>query len=123
MKKLVMTFMLMISLLIISGCSGGSYKITVGNLDTTSNSIQGSYKTFDGNYFKTVKLEEGDVIHFHFRETTKKGTIKAKLLLNDKVITMIEDDSEVTIDKKGSYKVKVYADNHGGTFTVSWDIN
>lgn len=122
MKKFISPFIIIITLLIITGCTGYSYTLIRGQINTTSHSIEGSYQTFDRNYCKDVKFEEGDIVDFKFRLTTDKGTLNVKLYYNDEVITFIEDDMQVTIDKTGTYQIYVFADEHGGSFKVSWEI-
>ncbi|QVK18715.1 hypothetical protein KHQ81_03110 [Mycoplasmatota bacterium] len=122
MKKVFLSFIMIFFLLFISGCSNNSYYIERGNVSATSHYIEGSYKTFDGDYHKNIKLEEGDIVQFHFESTTNKGTILSEIYFQDQLISTIQDKCEVTIDTTGTYEVTVIADNHSGSFKVSWEI-
>lgn len=120
MKKKVCFFIVLLPLLLI-GCSGGSYTITIGGLTSDSNSISGQYNSFSGNYFKKVTFEQGDLIHFDYSVSTKKGILAVKLLNSSgKVIEEINKDHTILITKKDTYKIRVEGKKHQGSFYVSW---
>ncbi len=123
MRKILCIFSLILSLLILGGCSGGNYKLNMGNVHSTSNSIYGSYQLFDGYYFQEVKLKENEVINFYFDVTTISGTLNANIYLKDNLLDNIQNESIITISKSSTYRIKVIADHHEGSFTLIWVIN
>ncbi len=62
---------------------------------------------------------------FHFTIHTNKGSIKAELLDEDsnELIGTIEDDTQLNIPKDSTYRIKVIGDNHGGNFSLSWELS
>ena len=127
-KKIMLLAILVLSMVILVGCSGGSYLITIGDIDTTGNSITGSYEKFDGHYFKKVKLEEGQNLKVKFYTVTEEGSIAAQVEdPSGEVILQLEgqDDAqekEIAINRTGTYSMKVTADKHKGSFQLNWEI-
>jgi predicted Zn-dependent protease len=107
---------------ILTGCSGGSYAISIGQLTSSSNSISGEYRSFSGYYFKEVTFEKGDAIHFNYSVSTKKGTFSAKLMNSSgREVNEIRNDQTIEITKTDQYKVRVEGKKHKGSFYLSWN--
>lgn len=108
--------------ILLMGCSAGSYVIKTGNLSSSSDSISGEYSKFSGHYYKKVKFEEGENITFSYSASTIDGKLSANLMdSSDKVIEEITDKMVITIPKKDTYKIQVEANNHKGSFSITWD--
>ena len=118
MKKQVWFFIALLPILLI-GCSGGSYVISIGGLTSHSNSISGEYRSFSGYYFKEVTFDQGDSVHFDYSVSTKKGILTVKLLNSSgQVIEEINKDITIRITKKDTYKIRVEGKKHQGSFYV-----
>ncbi|WML40029.1 hypothetical protein RCG19_23170 [Neobacillus sp. OS1-2] len=110
-------------LLNLVGCTGGSYTITVGEIDTQQNVMSGEYKSFSGHYFKKVKLEDRQTLKVTFSGDTEKGEIIAKVIDSDgNTSKTLKSGNTVTIFEPGHYKLQVEGKEHKGHFTLSWKI-
>ncbi|MCY6960363.1 hypothetical protein [Clostridium brassicae] len=119
-----LSMMLFLIICLLMGCSGGSYKINEGDIKASDNSINGSYGSFTGNYFKKVKFEKGEDIKFDFEINTVKGRVSAKVIdSQDNTVAKIEKSKSVKIDKADTYTIKVEGENHEGGFVLTWNIN
>lgn len=120
-RFIVVTALILLSL-IPAGCSGGSYKIVVGDIKAAGSSITGSYRGFTGEYFKQVKFEEGRTVRFSYSNHTISGQLTAKVIDPEgwPIIELSGQDSTV-IQKTGKYKIVVTGRNHEGDFMVSWE--
>lgn len=115
--------LLVIILVMFTGCSGGSYRITVGDIGVSHQKMSGKYSSFTGHYFKTIKIRSGETLAVHFSSVTKKGTLTASVINSEgRKIKSIETDDTVQIDKPGKYKLQVNGKKHKGHFTLSWKI-
>jgi hypothetical protein len=121
-KKQSMTIILILmTLLIFTGCSGGSYKIINGDIDTQENGMNGQYKEFTGKYYRKVKFGKGDVVSFNIIVNTSKGNLSFKLLNPEgEVVNELEKGEIIEIVKTGLYKVQVESNKHKGSFIISW---
>ena len=110
---------------LISSCSGGSYRITIGHINSDSNSIEGSYNSFSGSYYRKIKLTEGDEIIINFKKQTKKGSLDAELISPEGNKIEIANESKnqsIIIKKSGTYKITVIGDGHEGNFIITWYV-
>lgn len=119
--------LIFISLLgiLIAGCSqGGSYKLIMGDIHTGDKSIEGSYSSFSGNYYKKIKLDKNTKINLELTAETRAGTITAQLINpeGNKDLELKEGSSkEKMINKSGQYKMKVVGEDHKGSFELKWE--
>lgn len=110
-------------------CTGGSYSIIKGRIKHSSNEITGSYQKFDGEFFKSLKLEKGQQLFASFEAETEKGSLSLLLVDpfgNTFVSVPFPEETkvrEIEIDRSGRYKMKVVGEDHGGRFSVNWTIN
>ncbi len=110
-----------IAIFVFTSCSGGSYKIIKGDIDVDSNKMSGEYSEFNGDYYKKVKLKEGEIIKFDISINTDKGEFSAKFIDSDnKKVVDLEKSKSVKINKTDTYKIKVYGKEHKGKFTITW---
>lgn len=121
MKTKLFLFIVLFSILLV-GCTGGSYVITTGGVESSSNSISGNYSKFSGYFYKEVKFSKGDNINFTYLISTNDGKLSAKLIdSSGDVIEKITKDTTITIPKEDMYKIQVNAKDHKGSFIISWD--
>ncbi|QVK20948.1 hypothetical protein KHQ82_01025 [Mycoplasmatota bacterium] len=118
---------LMVILLLLTGCSGGSYKITIGEIDFNKDGVSGAYKEFNGYQFTSIKLEEGDTISFNLEVTTEEGNFTVKILDSEgDIILSINSDEhskDLLIEHTGTYRIQVEGDKHEGEFDLVWYVN
>lgn len=122
-KKISLIATLIITLVLFTSCTGGSYTMTMGSLNGNSKHIEGKYNSFNGKYFSKVKLKDGDSVDYQTSITTDGGSIKLVLLDEKKnVLTNLESTGVVEITEDGYYYFTAIADHHKGSFNVEWDI-
>lgn len=112
-------------LTLLVGCSSGSYRILVGDINSSGNSISGSYKKFTGYTYTKKKLQKGDKVVLQFHSTSENdGSVTARLLDGDgdTVVEMDKPSRQVVIGDSGTYKFRVDGKGHSGSFNFSWDI-
>lgn len=127
-KVLPLLFCLLISILSIIGCSGGSYS-TLKSIETnTDTSMKMSYSKFNGDKFRTLKLKSGDVLNFNVNVNTTSGNLSICFLDENgnelyKADTQKSPLSEnINISKDGTYKIKITAENHSGDYDINWNL-
>jgi hypothetical protein len=120
-KKVGVIIFIMLFILMSTGCSKGSYKLTQGSFQVLDSSIKGRYKSFTGYYYKEIKLKENDIINFNFLLITFSGRLSAMLLDSKGVLVeFIDEDKSVIINKTGTYQIKIEGRHHQGSFELSW---
>lgn len=123
-KKRFLSILLLLQLVIFSGCSGGSYKIINGGIKDCENSMNGNYEKFSGEHFIKVKLQEGQIIDFDFEIESNKGKIFAEVVdSKEKFKANIEKSKVIKIPKSDTYTIRVRGDEHSGGFVLSWNKN
>jgi hypothetical protein len=119
----------------LTGCSGGSYRIVAGDVVSDPGEISGSYRRFSGFYEQTASLDAGAEVTTRLEIETQEGSLSA--LVEDPegetVVTLQPNvsgsDTEqrvserFRIPKDGSYTFKVEADDHRGNFLLEWESN
>lgn len=116
--------MIVFILSILTSCSVMNGVITFGKVDSGKNYIEGKYNSFNGSYYKKVKLKKGDNIACEISSRTDAGSIQ--LLLEDEEGNTVADllqISIVDIDKDGDYRFIAIANEHSGSFQVEWKVN
>ncbi|MGG3839423.1 hypothetical protein ABEV00_20695 [Paenibacillus thiaminolyticus] len=92
-----------------AGCSGGSYSLVMGSIGASQSGLHGSYRDFNGHYFKKVNLEEGQRLTLRFSVDTEEGEIKGVIIDPDgnQLLEMKESDerdtSEAEKDQSGKH--------------------
>ncbi len=123
-RKLSLTSILVLTIsLVLVGCSGGSYNLSKGNITYKNNSITGDYSKFTGNFYKTVKFNEGEIVNYSLTLNTIKGDLTAKLIDSDEnVVAELSDKLAVTIKKTDNYKIMIEGNSHKGNFVLTWTV-
>lgn len=121
-KRIITALFIFFFIFFTAGCSGSSYTITTGDLNSSVNSISGKYHSFNGYYYKSAKFTQGDFIEFDLTLKTEAGKFSALLLDPDgKVIAEINKDKTARIDTTGTYKVQINGSHHKGSFILQWN--
>lgn len=127
LKKYKWIAVIIIILFVFSSCSnGGRYKIIMGGIQSTRNSLKGSYKDFSGYYFKTVRLKANDHLDIRFDQKTRSGTLTAELMNGKGQIVYKSDPNKnsnqvISILKTGRYRMEVIGLSHSGSFELNWN--
>jgi major membrane immunogen (membrane-anchored lipoprotein) len=123
LKRVTSFFTMVLVFSVLVSCSGGSYKITVGEIESTKSEIRGEYENFSGHYFKEVKLQEGESLTVTFSEQTEAGNIAAKVLdSSGELVDMVGTDEPLKISGPGKYTLQVEGEKHRGEFVLNWEI-
>lgn len=123
-KKVSLIIVLMITLVLLTSCTGGSYVITIGKIKGNSKSLTGSYNSFSGKYYSRVKLEAGDIIEYKASCNTDSGSLQLVLLDKDNnVIANLLEAQDVEINNTGYYYFTALGEDHKGDFSVQWKVN
>lgn len=122
-KKVSIVSILTFILLILTSCTVQNGTIISGTLKATNNSIEGDYKSFDGKYYKKLKLNKSDTLESSSVIHTIDGNIQL-LLLDDKdnEVTNLKDEKTIIIPEDGYYYFTAVAENHSGDFKLNWII-
>lgn len=107
------------------GCTSGSYSVLLANEKNTSNSISMKYSKFNGYKQTTLTLKENETVDVSVDIVTSEGHLDLSIIDENEQSayqgTDIPTSSfKVTLDKAGKYKIKVSADNHSGSYAISW---
>jgi hypothetical protein len=106
------------------GCSGGSYSITTGEMESRNNNMSGEYNSFSGHYYKNVVIDDGETLTLHFLSETKKGELVAKVIDSDgNTIKTLKPGDTVELEKPGKFKFQIEGEKHKGNFKLSWEID
>jgi len=101
----------------------GYYSISKGRIQTSGNSIKGSYTGFNGYYYKETKFKQGDIVDFKLEITTTKGVFHAALTdLEGNILEVLDNEDSAAIPSSGSYRIRIEGIEHEGNFTLSWVI-
>ena len=133
-KKTSLLLALIFALVLISGCTYGSGSST-GSLEiNTLSRMSASYQKFSGYKTTDLHVKEGEALEVSVNIVSKKGKLdfiiirKAdkKTEKNQKDETVYEksdlptSEFKVTLDKPGAYNITVTAEEHKGSYKVTW---
>jgi len=117
-----MLFMAVCMIFQLTGCSGGSYAISSGNIEASDHSLSGKYDSFSGNYFRNVTWEKDKTVRFDMMIDTRDGNLYAVVIDPDGNVTGIQEGSIYLVPKTGKYRVRVNGDKHNGEFLLTWMV-
>jgi hypothetical protein len=109
---------------VLTACAGGRHRIQNGKIYNEVGLLQGDYGLFDGNYYKSLELQEGSRIIFGYAVGTMSGELTAYFVnkkSNNKI--QIEDNLIYEIQETGSYRIEVVGNNHSGAFAIEWELD
>ncbi|WP_428910809.1 hypothetical protein [Niallia sp. Krafla_26] len=119
-KKIRFSLLVFLFLFNIVGCSGGSYTITIGEIDSKKDHISGEYNRFSGHYFKKVTLDSDQKLSLNFLAETMSGELIAKVIDSDgDTIRTLKPGNTTTLDQPDQYKMQVEGEKHQGSFKLS----
>ncbi len=133
-KKTGLLSALIFALAFISGCTYGSGSSTGSVEINTFSRMSASYQKFSGYKTADLHVKEGETLEVSVNIVSKKGKLdfiiirKAdkKAEKNQKDETVYEKNDlptsefRVTLDKPGDYDITVTAEEHKGSYKVTW---
>lgn len=125
--KLLSLSFILTAFLILTSCSGGNYVIIKGGIESTNNSMDGSYSKFSGNYYRRVRFPGNSNVHLTFHSKTKSGTLTIEMIDDTGKVLFKSNNSsesikEIHIAQSGSYKFEAIGKNHDGSFKLNWSL-
>lgn len=121
-------FIIVLLLIFLVGCEGGSYSVMQGEIDGKDYAIMGNYEKFDGEYYKVVEIEDTKKITLDMDIYTEKGKLGIQVISPDEKVIFeksnIKDSlkQNIEINKDGKYKMVVLATEHSGSFNLYWNF-
>ncbi len=123
-RKLIL-FVIVATLLLISGCTYGSYSTLKSVENNTPNMMSMSYERFNGYKATSIKVKEANPIDVNVDIVSNKG--KLDISITDKDGESVYKGKDVptssfvvTLDKAGDYKLKVQGHKHSGSYKITW---
>lgn len=119
----VTTLLLAMGLVLIIGCSGGSYNLFMGNIDSSNNHMTGEYRSFSGYYVQKVPFQEGQTVVFDLNVDTSRGDITAGVYdSSGRFLLDLDVSNEFQVPRTDEYTVMVEGQRHRGTFSLQWEV-
>lgn len=111
-------------IILTAGCTRGSFITIKSHENNTPTSIAMSYENFSGSKSKTISLDEPSDVSVIV--STESGSLCLSITDKDgnsyyKGIDIPSSSFHVSLDKQGKYVITVTADNHKGSYDISWD--
>ena len=109
---------------LLAGCSRGSY-VTVKSVENnTASSMSMRYEKFSGTKARTVNLDDGE-LSIEVAVVTESGSLDLTITDTNGKNYYTGTDMEtsafiVRLDSPGKYVITLNADNHKGSYSVSW---
>lgn len=120
-KKYILVAWAVCLLFLLAGCSGGSYVITVGEVNAKKDRIEGEYHSFSGKYFKRTTVEDNETLSVHFAAETEQGSLITKIIdANGETVQTLMPGDTFRLKKPGKYKFQVEGEKHKGNFKLTW---
>jgi hypothetical protein len=94
-------------------------------VDFARQSASGAYSLFDGYKERIVSLESGDEIEVSFSSQTRKGSVRAQILTDEKqeLVTLDSDELQrIVVPENGRYRIRVEAEDHSEAFSLMWTV-
>jgi hypothetical protein len=119
----LMSLLILTLVIVITGCD--RRLLYVGN--STSSSINGSFKLFTGTENKNIKLKQGEILNIKYTSEVTSGKLFIQLFNPEKELvkdfkTNASDDVEVKAEESGKYQIKVIGEDASGSFDVNFSV-
>ncbi len=128
MKKLILTFVLVLSLFLLFSCSRGAYSVLMGQERNTPTSMAMTYEKFNGYKERTFTVGEDEhaTVYVSFitesgeldAYITKEGDTEHEYIGND----VVNSTFTVDLTEEGKYTVRVEGKDHSGEYNFQWEI-
>jgi hypothetical protein len=119
----LMSLLILTLVIVITGCD--RRLLYVGN--STSSSINGSFKLFTGTENKNINLKQGEILNIKYTSEVTSGKLFIQLFNPEKELvkdfkTNASDDVEVKAEESGKYQIKVIGEDASGSFDVNFSV-
>lgn len=128
MKKISVLYLVIIVMLVFSGCTRGSQVTVMSKEHNTSTMMSMTYKKFSGYKETNVTVKEGEPVKIDVNIVTKDGTISAYIAKDDDKTDCSYEGNDIqtstftiTLSDPGKYTIRVDAKNHSGSYEFSWE--
>ncbi|QSX05531.1 PPC domain-containing protein [Sedimentibacter sp. zth1] len=118
---------MLVLILFLCGCSGGSYITTKSVEKNNANEMSMKYEKFKGYKYYKLKVKEGEEIIVTVDIKTENGKISAYIAKDDDVENAVyrgtnipTSNFTVSITESGTYTIRVDAVNHKGSYSFKW---
>jgi hypothetical protein len=113
-----------ILIILLAGCTRGSFITIKSHENNTPTSMAMSYEKFSGFKSKTISLDEPSDVSVVI--STESGSFDLSIIDKDgnsyyEGTDIPSSSFRVSLDKQGKYEITVTADNHKGSYDISWD--
>ena len=117
----MISLLILTMVIVITGCD--RRLLYVGN--STSNSINASYKLFTGTEDKNINLKQGEVLNIKYTSEVTSGKLFIQLFNPEKELvkdfkTNVSDDVEVKAEESGKYQIKIIGEDASGSFDLNF---
>ncbi len=115
-----------IIILFSTGCTQGSYRIRTGEVEFSPGYASGSYTRCHGYKEQVIKAEAGEVYTISNLVRTDEGELQTLMLGPDRaVFGEFSGTGEMVlqISQSGRYRIRVSAQEHQGSFALSWSVD
>ncbi len=127
MRKYKLIIIMSLLILLVVGCSRGSYTVVKGSEFNTPTKMSMTYYKFTGYKETNVTVKEGQPVVVTFDIVTEEGTLNAYIAKNnDKSNCSYEgkdiptSNFTVTLTEKGKYTIRLDAQKHSGSYSITW---
>ena len=102
------------------GCTVSSGVFVGMSQRSSDTSLSASYASFDGSLTRSVLLNEGDEICFHYEGG---AGLQAVVRKDGEVLCEIADGTTFTVPADGRYAFAVEGEAKDGGFALAWEID
>ncbi|ASW42359.1 hypothetical protein [Clostridium isatidis] len=129
-KRIILFIILIVGILyfIITGIFS-DFDTKIGYVENNfGNTMEASFKHFDGKKDKKIKFNEGEVVNFEYSLQAKDGSLEFQIKDEDGKIVESrksndEGNIELKVDKTQKYKIIILAEKAQGSYSIEWDKN
>ncbi|AEY66436.1 hypothetical protein [Clostridium sp. BNL1100] len=123
-KKYIL-LIIVLTIILLSGCTYGSYSSTRAVEISTSSQMSMSYEKFNGYKATSIKVKEGNPVDVNVDIVSNTG--KLDMSITDEKDHSVYEGKDiptssfsVSLDKPGDYKLKVSGEKHSGSYKITW---
>ena len=123
-KRILLAVILLIALFMLCACgvsSSGSFTSSGLSHSMSDGRISAEYRNFNGNRTYSITLKQGDVLKISVKG--ESGTLGFSVSGPDgeaQKEDAASGDYEIPVEKEGSWSVTVTAQDHQGSYLITW---
>jgi len=127
MKRMISIVLIMVIMMVLTGCTKSSYILISGEENDSSTQISMTYKEFSGYKEAQIKVKDGEEIKVSVRVVTYGGSIDAYIAKDNDVSKAVYEGNNiktssftVTLKEAGTYTIRIDGDKHSGSYLFYW---